>query len=52
MKNYNGFADEAIQSEIQEHYPHDKLEHFNDPDSGLERVKYSELSNYRGNGFV
>lgn len=50
MKNYNGFADEVIQSEIQEHYPHDRLIHFSDPDSGLERVKYSELCHYRGKG--
>lgn len=50
MGNYDGFADEMIQAEIRAHYPHDKLVYFNEPDSGLEKVKYSELCHYRGKG--
>lgn len=52
MANYNnnGYADELIQECLQSNYPHDKLVQFNSPDSGLEKVKYSELGKYKGKG--
>lgn len=47
---YDGFAEELIGEYIQSNYPHDKLVRLNSPDSGLEKVRISELSKYRGKG--
>lgn len=51
MANYNnGYAEEFVQEDIQNNYPHDKLVRFSSLDSGLEKVRYSELCKYRGKG--
>ena len=52
MANFDniGYAEEVIQEYLKSNYPHDKLVLFNSPDSGLEKVKYSELFKYSGKG--
>ncbi len=49
-KNNDGYAKELVQEYIHSNYPYDKLDLFNSPDSGLEKVKYSELCKYKGKG--